>query len=62
MEALERDLKGVQQTYGDNMLNLMLARGSIKQLPENRKVVRFLDGNCRDMLLESESLAAAEGV
>jgi len=62
MEALERDLKGVEQTYGDNMLNLTLARGYIKKLLENGKVVRFLNGNYRDMLAEFESLAAAEGV
>jgi len=35
MEALEGDPKGVEQTYGDNMLNLTLARGYIKKLLEN---------------------------
>ncbi len=62
MKARERDLKGVEQTCSDNMLNLTLARGYIKKLLENRKVVRFLNGNCRDRLSEFESLAAAEGV
>jgi hypothetical protein len=62
MEALEHDLKAVERVYGDNMLNLTLARGYIKKLLENGKVVRFLNGNYRDILSEFESVAAAEGV
>ena len=52
----------MEQTYGDNMLNLTLASGYVKKLLENGKVVRFLSGNYRDMLSEFEALAAAEGV
>ncbi len=62
MEALERDLKAVERNYGENMLNLALAKGYTKKLLENAKVVRFLNGNYRDMLSEFETLAAAEGV
>jgi ParB-like chromosome segregation protein Spo0J len=62
MEALEHDLKAVERAYGDNMLNLTLARGYIKKLLENGKVVRFLNGNHRDILTEFESVAVAEGV
>ena len=62
MEALERDLKAVERNYGENMLNLALAKGYTKKLLDNAKVVRFLNGNYRDMLSEFETLAAAEGV
>ena len=62
MEALGRDLKGVERTYWDNVLNLTRARGYIEKLLENGNVVRFLNGNYRDMLSEFETLAAAEGV
>jgi ParB-like chromosome segregation protein Spo0J len=62
MEALERDLKAVERSYGENMLNLALAKGYTKKLLDNAKVVRFLNGNYRDMLSEFETLAAAEGV
>jgi hypothetical protein len=62
METLERDLKGVERNYGDNMLNLTLARGYVKKLLDNAKVVRFLNGNYGDVLTEFERLAAAEGV
>ena len=62
METLERDLKAVERTYGDNMLNLTLARGYVKKLLDNARVVRFLNGNYGDILAEFETLAAAEGV
>jgi len=60
METLERDLKAVERSYGDNMLNLTLARGYVKKLLDNAKVVRFPNGNYGDILAEFETLAAAE--
>ena len=60
METLERDLKAVERSYGDNMLNLTLARGYVKKLLDNAKIVRFLNGNYGDILAEFETLAAAE--
>jgi hypothetical protein len=62
METLERDIKAVDQAYGANMLNLTLARGYVKRLLDNAKVVRFLTGNYPDILAEFESIAAAEAV
>ena len=62
MEALERDLKAVERNYGENMLNLTLAKGYTRKLLDNAKVVRFLNGNYRDLLSEFESLAAAVGM
>jgi len=62
MESLERDVKAVEETYGENMLNLTLARGYFKKLLENAKVVRFLNGNYRDFLTEFEAIAVSEGV
>ena len=60
METLERDLKAVERSYGDNMLNLTLARGYVKKLLDKARVVRFLNTNHCDILAEFESLAAAE--
>jgi len=62
MEAVERDLKAVDQAYGENMLNLTCAIGYIKKLLENAKVVRFLTGNYQDIMAEFERLAATESV
>jgi hypothetical protein len=62
MESLERDLKAVEESYGENMLNLTCARGYIKKLLDNAKVVRFLNGNYPDILPEFEAIATAETV
>jgi ParB-like chromosome segregation protein Spo0J len=60
METLERDLKAVDESYGENMLNLTLARGYIKKLLNNAKVIRFMHANYPDMFSEFESIGAAE--
>ena len=60
MESLERDLKAVEESYGENMLNLTCARGYIKKLLDNAKVVRFLTANHSDIFAEFEKIAAAE--
>ena len=60
METLERDLKAVERSYGDNMLNLTLARGYVKKLLDKARVVRYLNANHPDIFTEFESLAAAE--
>ncbi|MCL4785366.1 MAG: ParB N-terminal domain-containing protein [Verrucomicrobia bacterium] len=62
METIEGDLKAVEVAYGDNMLNLSLARGYIKRLLENAKVVKFMTGGYRDILSEFESTVASETV
>lgn len=62
METIERDLKAVEACYGENMLNLTVARGYIKRLLDNPNVVRFLAGNYREILSEFESIAAAGSV
>jgi len=62
METLERDLKAVERSYGDNMLNLTLARGYVKKLLDKTRVVRFLNANHPDIFTEFESLTAAEAL
>ena len=52
----------MERSYGDNMLNLTLAKSYVKKLVDNAKVVRFLNGNYGDILTEFEALAAAEGM
>ncbi len=42
------------------MLNLTTARGYIKKLLENARVVRFLTANYGEILSEFESIAAVE--
>jgi ParB-like chromosome segregation protein Spo0J len=62
MEALEQDFKAIETNYTDNMMGLTLARGYIKRLLENGKVLRFLSANHPDLAREFEALVSAEMV
>lgn len=62
METLQRDVKAVESDYGQDMLTLTLARGYIKKLLENAKIVRFLNRNYREILTEFEGVAATESL
>lgn len=60
MESLHMDFKAIETTYGDNMLNLTVARSYVKKLLENTKVSRFLKTRHEDLFSEFEILAAKE--
>jgi hypothetical protein len=62
MESLEREFKDIDESYGENMLNLTCARGYIKKLLDNAKIVRFLNANHPDIFFEFETIAAAEAL
>lgn len=62
MESLERDFKAVESGYSENMMALTVARGYIKKLLENGKVVRYLNNNHQEILTEFEAIAATEGL
>ena len=62
MESLEHGVKAVEETYGENMLNLTLACGYIKKLVDNAKVVRFLNANYSDIFSAFEKIATVETV
>lgn len=62
MQTIERDMKAVEETYGEDMLNLTLARGYIKKLLANARVCRFLTANHPDLMSEFESIGAVETV
>ncbi len=62
METVERDLKAVEESYGENMLSLTCARGYVKKLLDNAKVVRFLNTNHPDIVSEFETIAATETI
>ena len=60
MKAIEPNFKAVEQSYGENVLNLTLARGYVKKLLQNAKVVRFLSSRHPDIFGEFESVATME--
>lgn len=57
--TVERDLKAVERSYGEDVLNLTVSRGYIKKLLDNPKVVRFLTGQYPEILSEFQVIAAA---
>ena len=62
MESLEQDFGAIETTYRENMMTLTLARGYIRKLLDNARVVRFLSGNHADLFGEFEAIAAADGL
>lgn len=58
--TVERDLKTIERTYGENVLTLTVSRGYIKKVLDNPKVVRFLNGQYPEILSEFQAIAAAE--
>ena len=62
MEALEKDFKGIEANYTENMMSLTLAKGYIKRLLENSRVLRHLRDHHGELLAEFEGIAATEGV
>lgn len=62
METLERDYKGIEETYADNMLHLTMLLGYLRKLLANSKILRFLRARHGDVLTEFERIAAAEAI
>jgi len=62
MKTIEPNFKAVEQTYGENVLNLTLARGYIKKLLQNAKVVRFLSSKHSDIYAEFETVTSMEAL
>ena len=62
MESLEKDFKAVKANFTENMMCLTCARGYIKKLLNNAKVVRFLNANFSDIISGFEGIVAAEAL
>lgn len=56
MGNLEGQFKLAQQSYGEDVLNLVLARGYLAKLLENRAVARFLAQRQSDVKAEFETI------
>jgi len=59
MEVLQRDLKIVEESHGDEVLNLVLARGYLAKLFGNASVVRYLAQHYADILRELQAVCEA---
>jgi len=58
--SLEREVKMVEQSYGADHLDLVLAKGYLAKLLENIRVRRYLSANQPELLGEFEKLTAKE--
>jgi hypothetical protein len=56
MEGLQRDLKVVEESHGNQVLNLVLARGYLSKLFTNARVTRYLDQHHTDIYRELKSM------
>ena len=54
MSNLQGRYKMVEQTYGQDVLNLVLAKGYLAKLLENKSVARYLKQYQPDVLAEFE--------
>lgn len=59
MGNLEGQFKLAQQSYGEDVLNLVLARGYLTRLLDNKAVARFLANRQPDVKAEFESIVQA---
>jgi hypothetical protein len=59
MEALQRDLKGVEGRYGDDMLHLVIAAAYLAKLLGNRSIKRYLEQHHPEIVDEFTAIVAA---
>jgi hypothetical protein len=62
MENLEGQFKLVEQSYGQDVLNLVLAKGYLTKLLDNESVIRFLSQNHPDILREFSGIVQAKSL
>ena len=59
LKALEKDFAMLDDAYGRNVVDLTLARGYLKKLLDNGKVVRFLAQKYPEILAEFQRVVEA---
>jgi prolyl-tRNA editing enzyme YbaK/EbsC (Cys-tRNA(Pro) deacylase) len=56
MAGIQSQYKSVEQSYGQDVLNLVLARGYLAKLLENKQVARYLKQQQPEVLIEFEAI------
>ena len=62
METLQRDMKQIEDNYGDDVLNLTVARGFVGKLIGNPAIVRYLERHYPELLEEFRNIVSATGL
>jgi ParB-like chromosome segregation protein Spo0J len=58
MAGLEREFKAVAASYGDTVLNLVVASSYVSQLIGNPRVIRYLERHHQEILTEFQAIVA----
>jgi ParB-like chromosome segregation protein Spo0J len=58
MEVLQRDLKPIEESHGNQVLNLVLARGYLTKLFNNDRVTQYLNQRHSDLFTELQTVLA----
>jgi hypothetical protein len=59
MDGLQREFKAVTASYGDTVLNLVVASGYLSSLMGNPRVSRYLERHHPEILAEFKVIVAA---
>jgi len=62
MEVLQRDLKLIEESHGNQVLNLVLARGYITKLFGNARVARYLDQHHHEISGELQAISQSDSL
>jgi ParB-like chromosome segregation protein Spo0J len=62
MENLSRDLRSIEDTHGQNTLNLVVVVGYLKKLLDNARVVRFLAQHHEEFLTEFQKIIESKSL
>lgn len=62
METLQRDFKAVEASYGDDVLNLVIASGYLSKLIANPEIARYLSQHHPEILEEFTAIIAASAL
>jgi len=58
-EKLEKDFIIIKDSYGQNVLNLVLSTGHVSKLLDNAKIVRFLSNHYSGILSQFQKIIEA---
>jgi hypothetical protein len=58
METLQRDLRVIEESHGNQVLNLVLARGYLTKLFNNDRIVRYLNLRHTELFAELQTVLA----
>jgi len=62
MEGLQREFKAVETSYGDSVLNLVVASGYLAKLIGNPRMSRYLERHHPEILMEFKAIVATSSL